>query len=73
MRSQERFHVSTTSRRIGKRDSCEFRGFAGDVDVPEDWFEESADEVGEGIEVVNPVAPEGLDLGVGYCYAAEVD
>ena len=48
-------------------------GRALDLDVPNDCAQEAADEVVEGVEVVEPVFPEGLHGRVRHDDAAEGD
>lgn len=46
---------------------------AFDFNIPEDFAKETTHEIRERIQVVEPVTPEGLHLGVGYHDTAETN
>lgn len=73
VRAQEVSHVRPARLAARRIEARELLGVAFDVDVPDDGAEEAADEVVEGVEVVEPVAPEGLHGVVGDDDAAEGD
>lgn len=73
IRTQEISHILPAGLPAGRIKARELLGVALDVDVPEDGSEEAANEVVEGVKVVEPVAPEGLHCVVGNDDAAEGD
>jgi hypothetical protein len=70
---QEAGHVLSAGLTRGRLEVDQFLGLALYLDVPENLAEETADKVREGVEVVEPVAPEGLHLGVRNDDTAETD
>jgi len=73
IRPQKPAHVRRAGLPRGRVKDGELARLALDLHVPEDGAEQTADEVVEGVEVVEPVAPEGLHGRVGHDDAAEGD
>ena len=73
--SDEFLHVTTACCRVTswQRDISQLGRLALDLDIPRNRFEETTDQIREWVEVVDPVAPEGLDLRVGNDNATEVN
>lgn len=71
--SKEARHVLPAGAITRQRDVRQLAFLAGDDDVPRDGRDQGADEVVEGVEVVEPVAPEGLHLAVGNENTVEED